>query len=361
MYYGEIAWSQADGLAGTGFTHVQVYNRGEQPLRIHHPKVEVQDRFLPSANWIEVDRETPQLDPTDLAVDQSLYLKVKLDLSRVNSQNREPRPLKATILLESVPDDRSPWELPVSSGVARLVDARHGTTGGDEPAGDRLRQLQHLRGRLRSRQSQSVARRRRSRAFSHAPFLADKPDPAMRNLVIGRDAVSFGEKDPGQLVRWNLKRWLLAPDMEWETPYEFTIPGKSDVALKRGDLIRLFLEKVIQECETRERKTFIRIGVSYPANYSPRARRRFDTIIDQLEARQRSVCRHLDDRAKARIKFVRDATFGFLPRRGQRLAIGFVYNETHYRDEIAPHLGDNMSFLLAVVRLRRRLDRYGAP
>ncbi len=179
--------------------------------------------------------------------------------------------------------------------------------------------------------------------FPTALYFQDVPDPALLKVEIGKEAVARGQKDPSTMVPWLLKRWLLDDKRSWETPWPIRTGNGQLCRLRRGELIRIFIEKVILECEKALRMTVTKVGLSYPANFGPRARRRLDEVLAELEKRRKAEYPHLADE----IRIERVADFDSSPDEASAVAIGFVHDPERYEKEIVPALGPEKTFLVA--------------
>lgn len=368
MYHGELKISQPEGTEGTSFPHVQISNIGERDLQIRRPEVE--RHSLPDVDWIRVDwlgggNAAPQ-STTLKAPDKknqgdagpSIDLTVTIDLTLVNSSNHKSGdPLIASILVQSMQDDRMPWKLPVIVPVEErgvlvsplAIDFGNSNTYAVIMVGDQFLPL------LGDGDHEN---------FPTALFLADVPDPALSRIDIGRKAVVQGQTFPSSLVpRGLLKRALLADSRKWETVLTIRTPSGELLRFKAAELILLFLEKVILECETTLRTTVKSIGFSYPANFSPRARRRFDGILADLERRRIKAHPRIGVAVDVLRKAHKEAhpdepepglwliepvsTFDSTPDEASAVAIELVHNERLFREKIEPDLGPEGTFLVA--------------
>ena len=160
------------------------------------------------------------------------------------------------------------------------------------------------------------------------------------------------------MLRGPLKRWLLANAQEWKTIWTFRTPKGQAYESTPDQLILLFLRKVILECEKTLRKTVNRIVLSYPANFSPRARKRFDEILARLEShrlethpvlkedlRRRKAARSGSDHEICLVERV--STLDSSPDEASAVAIGFVHDQERFRMETKELLGDDRIFLVA--------------
>jgi hypothetical protein len=341
MYYGEVAWSQSDDsedTPGPNFAHIKVFNSGEETLKIRRPRVESQD--LPDIDWIEVGWVARLGDPTPIEpnADHSLDLGVKIDLSRVTPALHKARTsLTATISLESDVEDLLPWDLPV---VVQSVEERPelGT-----PLAIDFGNSNSYAAYMMGSRPVAVLGGGDPENFPTVLHFQEPPDASLSKVEIGRDALAEGERAPSSMVRWLLKRWLLDEPGEWKSPWPIRTSRGQAFTLSKGELIRIFLEKIILKSEKALRRTITRIGLSYPANFSPRARRRLDVIIAELEERLKASRPHL----RHAIKIERIATRESSPDEASAVAIGFVHDNDRFEREVLPHLGPDRTFLVA--------------
>jgi hypothetical protein len=342
MFYGERISSTPEGAEGALFSHAKIFNRGEQKLKIRRPFVE--RITLPEVDWIKVGWQVggkPLGAQTDLEVGKSIGVDVDvtIDLTQVTPANHQGGPLWAKIWVKSLQDDRLPWDLDVMVESVVERPALESPLAIDFGNTNTYAVIFGLDARPVPALGEEDPEN-----FPTSLFLKDVPDPTLSTVLIGGDAVTEGKNYPESMVWSPLKRWLLLDADEWEAKWPIFVPTRGPLQFKRSELIRLFLEKVILKCEKAQRRTVTRVGLSYPANFSPRARKRFDEIIADLEGRRKAVYPHLE----RRIKIERVSTIDSSPDEASAVAIGFVHDEDRFWSEIGPQgLNQNDTFLVA--------------
>lgn len=341
MFYGECERSRPEGARPAHFYHVQVFNRGERPLRLQRPVVVPDPGGPAGGDWIRVGWVDPQAElagQVDLEVGPTMEIGVTVDLSRFTPNNHPPgRYLSATIQLESLDYDGPPWSLPV---VVESVRERPELSS---PLAIDFGNTNTYAVAFIEERPRAVLGGADPENFPTALYLTDVLNPDVSNVVIGSEAVRLGEKNPGALVRSLMKRWLLADDEEWHTPWTVLALNGRPHQIGRARLIGLYLERVILECEAILRRTVTCVGFSYPANFGPRARRRYDEVIKKLEDDRKERFDHLKDR----IRFERISTMDSTPDEASAVAVEFVHDAERYRAKIEPHLKADRTFLVA--------------
>lgn len=105
----------------------------------------------------------------------------------------------------------------------------------------------------------------------------------------------------------------------------------------------MFLEKLILKCEAARRSYVTRLGLSYPANFGPRARRRLDQVIAELLKCREATHPGLEGQFRIEKVSTRDST----PDEASAVAIEFVHNADRFRSTIKERLGQDGKFLVA--------------
>ena len=338
MYYKQVESSKPDGTPRALFTHLKVFNRGERALQIRRPYVE--QETLREIDWIQVSAIGGAIavsDAIELELDKPIELSVKIDLARVSSANHPHlQPLRAKILIESLQDERPPWELPVVIVSVRERPALQSPLAIDFGNSNSYAVIE------RADRLVPVLGDEDPENFPTALYLQDIPDATLSQVVIGKEAIEMGKQDPSSMVRL-LKRWFLADADGWEAVWPIRTSTGRQCDLQPSELIRLFIEKVILVCESVLHETVAEIGLSYPANYGPRARKRFDEVIEALEKNRKAAYPHIKEKVRVR----RISTIDSSPDEASAVAIGFVHDSDRFRNEVEPRLGPDRTFLVA--------------
>ncbi len=103
-----------------------------------------------------------------------------------------------------------------------------------------------------------------------------------QHVIIGNDALGQGQKVPAAL-RSGLKRALVVDGALSDTAEVEDGAGNRNTTLTNRDLILIYLERLLMDCEAKLRQNILRVCFSHPANYGPRPRLAFQEIIDDLE------------------------------------------------------------------------------
>ncbi len=151
-------------------------------------------------------------------------------------------------------------------------------------------------------------------------------DPARREFEIGTEAVQRGGIQEGMLVR-GLKREL-ARRRTADEPEKHAFFWKGQTfRFSRDELIGLFLEEVLRECERKLRRTVTHMGLSYPANFGARSIAQLDKAIDRL--RKTWVDEYPDEEIRFEKLDADEAT---------AVALGFVLDRQQFDSIIWPRL-----------------------
>ena len=278
-------------------------------------------------------------EPTPIEPDPEKFLDlgVKIDLSKVTPELLKPRsPLTAIIALESDVEDVLPWHLNV---VVKSVEHRPEM---ETPLAIDFGNSNSYAAYMKEDTPVAVLGGNDPENFPTVLHFLEPPDALLTKVEIGRDALAEGERAPSSMVRWEMKRWLLDETGEWETPWKIYPPKGASFTRTRSQLIQIFLQKIILESEKALRSSVTRVGLSYPANFSPRARKRLDGIIEKLKEWLEATHPH----AKYPVKITPVSTSEASPDEASAVAIGYVHDDDRFEREVADHLGSDRSFLV---------------
>lgn len=316
LYYGERIESPSDPPSEL-LPPVQICNRGDDLLRTHQPEVVV--RLGPAGvDWLRARVAGGDVIVLDLEEARTLHL--VLDLTGVTPENHpEGEPLSAELRFEHLEYGQLSWTMQVVVPEVRVRPALEGPLAIDFGNANTFAAIvdPEAPGRIRA-----VLGHPNPEVFPTALCFTD---PARQQFEIGTVALQRGgvgardERHEGMLVRGmkrELSRRRTAGEPEKHT---FTWKGRA-FRFSRLELIRMFLERVLRDCERKRRGTVTHLGLSYPANFSPRARAQLDQVIAELRAQWQAEHPALRDKIRFEPLNADEAT---------AVALGFVFDRAH--------------------------------
>ncbi|CAN5657422.1 hypothetical protein BH23PLA1_BH23PLA1_13910 [soil metagenome] len=331
LYYGERIESSAHQSSDL-LPSLYVHNRGEDHLPFSQPEL-VRRSGPAEIEWIHLEVEGGDSE-IELEQEEARSLRLVIDLSGLSPSNHaEGQPLDAEFRFQHNEYDVHYWTMRVVVPEVRTrpvlevplaVDFGNTNTFAavvDHSADGLIR---------------SVLGDPDPETFPSALCLTDMSDPENPAFEIGVEALKRGEVQEGFLVR-GMKRELARRRGPGETTRHVFTWKQSTVSYSHQDLIRMYLERVLLDCEQKLRHSVTHMSLSYPANFGPQARAQLDEVLDAL--RERWQTRYPGQEIRFH-KLNADAATA--------VALGFVLDHERFQEAIRPMLEEGVNpFLVA--------------
>ena len=340
LYYGETVSSGDDGSPHLSIPFVEVGNGDAlSVLRLCRPEVVFPNPT--TVNWlvVEWDRNVGDDEMIEIEAGRPERLRLTFDLSKMAPAEFPPnQPITATIRIRHFENEMSRTlrvvvpSVKVRPELKSFLAVDFGNTNTYATVA-----LQDEGGNVRSVLGRGD---RESENFPTVLYFTDlASNPGRPTFVIGDKAVVLhGERDPENLVR-DLKPMLLADRVHAEQLHYVQDKNGHPDKLTGSTLILRFLEGVLRECERRERKTVTKLGLSYPANFSPRARAALDAVIVELADLWKADYPEYKDKIRFQSLTSDEAS---------AVALGFVLDSAMIQSKIRPKLKQGRNpFLVA--------------